>query len=143
MSSIVQKHVSSCRLGVRVRPSLPARRTRGSGSWQKEMLLPSIQVPVKETGLLCAQHGANSSYRARVAAAGKPLVPRHTPQGRTMTRIVSSLQTGRSQDHPEGLSWGEIELCQGWETDGWSPLVTHGSQLGFLPSHFWWSHANM
>lgn len=118
MPSIVQKYVPSCRLGVGVRPSLPARRTRGARSWQEEMLLPSIQVPLKETGPLCAQRGANSSYRARVAAAGKPLVPRRTPQGRTMTHIVSALQTGRSWGHPEGLSWGQAELCQGWEADG-------------------------
>lgn len=133
MPSIVQKHVPAYRLGVRVWPSLPAKRTRGSRSWQKEMLLPSIQVPLKETGPLCAQRGANSSCGAGVAGAGKLLVPRHTPQGRTMTHIVSSLQTGRSWDHPEGLSWGEVELCQGWEADGKSPLLTHGSSLAFSP----------
>jgi len=83
------------------------------GSWQKEVTLPSIQVPFKETGLLCPKHGASSNNQERVEAAGKPLVPRHTPWGRTMTHIVSYFQTGTSWGHPEGLSWGEAEPCQG------------------------------
>lgn len=56
-------------------------RTRGVWVTAKsEVTLPSIQVPFTEAGPFCAEHGASSSERVRLEAAGRLWVPRRTPR---------------------------------------------------------------